>query len=121
MSIRKREFLTGLGLTAAGMTGALAQSYPKGKDLGAVAPAPKKDIPHRKVTTHNLFKVPDGYPNGVAVVPEGVWVAEQKAAGSGLWQWPCLDGRQWRTRRRVRGGHERAHRQPSPDPAGPGR
>ena len=44
MSIRKREFLTGLGLTAAGMTGALAQSYPKGKDLGAVAPAPKKDI-----------------------------------------------------------------------------
>ena len=83
MTIRKREFLTGLGLTAAGITGALAQSYPKGKDLGAVAPAPRKDIPHRKVTTKNLFKVPDGYPNGVAVVPEGVWVAEQKAAGYG--------------------------------------
>jgi hypothetical protein len=83
MSIRKREFLTGLGLTAAGITGALAQSYPKGKDLGAVAPAPKRDIPHRKVTTKNLFKVPGGYPNGVAVVPEGVWVAEQKAGGYG--------------------------------------
>jgi len=83
MTIRKREFLTGLGLTAAGITGALAQSYPKGKDLGAVAPAPRKDIPHRKVITKNLFKVPDGYPNGVAVVPEGVWVAEQKAAGYG--------------------------------------
>ena len=83
MTIRKREFLTGLGLTAAGITGALAQSYPKGKDLGAVPPAPKKDIPHRKVTTRKLFKVLDGYPNGVAVVPEGVWVAEQKAAGYG--------------------------------------
>ena len=82
--MRKREFLTGLGLaTTAGITGALALDYPKGKDLGAVPPAPKKDIPHRKVTTKNLFKVPDGYPNGVAVVPEGVWVAEQKAGGYG--------------------------------------
>ena len=40
-------------------------------------------MPHRKVTTRNLFKVPNGYPNGVAVAPEGVWVAEQKAQGYG--------------------------------------
>jgi hypothetical protein len=84
MNLRKREFLTSLGLAAgAGMTGALAQGYPKGKDLGAVPPGPKHDVPHRKVTTRNLFKVPGGYPNGVAVVPEGVWVAEQKAQGYG--------------------------------------
>ena len=62
---------------------ALAQDYPKGKDLGAAPPEKKKDMPHRKVTTRNLFKVPNGYPNGVAVVPEGVWVAEQKAQGYG--------------------------------------
>ena len=83
MNIGKREFLTGLGLTAAGLTGALALDYPKGKNLGAVAPQARKEVPHRKVTTKNLFKVPDGYPNGVAVVPEGVWVAEQKAGGYG--------------------------------------
>ena len=82
--MRKREFLAGLGLAAgASLTRAIAQDYPKGKDLGAVAPEKRKDVPHRKVTTRNLFKVPDAYPNGVAVVPEGVWVAEQKAAGYG--------------------------------------
>src|SRR3954471_24936640 len=81
--MRKRKFLAGLGLTAAGITGALAQDYPKGKNLGAEAPEKRKEVPHRKVTTRNLFKVPTGYPNGVAVVPEGVWVAEQKAGGYG--------------------------------------
>jgi hypothetical protein len=46
MNLRKREFLTTLGLAAgAGLTAALAQDYPKGKDLGAVAPEKKKDIP----------------------------------------------------------------------------
>ena len=84
MNLRKREFLTGLGMTAgAGLTSALAQGYPKGKDLGAVAPQKKKDVPHRKVTTKNLFKVPDAYPNGIAITDDGIWVAEQKAAGYG--------------------------------------
>jgi hypothetical protein len=86
MNLHKREFLTGLGLaglTTAGLGNALAQDAPHGKDLGAVAPGPRHDVPHRKVTTKNLFKVPSGYPNGVAVVPEGVWVAEQKAGGYG--------------------------------------
>ena len=83
MTLRKRDFLAGLGLAAgAGIAEALAQAAPpqgtlKGKDLGAVAPPPPRKIPHRKVTTKNLFKVPNAYPNGVAVVPEGIWVAEQ--------------------------------------------
>jgi len=90
--MRKRDFLAGLGVAGGlGLGQALAQQEkggaiimpPKGKDLGAVPPAPKRNIPHRKVTTRNLFKVPDGYPNGIAVVPEGVWVAEQKAQGYG--------------------------------------
>ena len=72
MTMRKRDFLAGLGLAAgAGFTATLAQDYPKGKDLGATPPEKRKDVPHRKVTTRNLFKVPHGYPNGVAVVPEG--------------------------------------------------
>src|SRR4051812_36300660 len=88
MALRKRDFLTGLGVAAGAglvqpLARALAQGAPKGKDLGAVAPPPPREIPHRKVTTKNLFKVPNAYPNGVAVVPEGVWVAEQKAAGFG--------------------------------------
>jgi len=37
--MRKREFLAGLGLAAgAGITAAVAQDYPKGKDLGATPP-----------------------------------------------------------------------------------
>jgi hypothetical protein len=83
MQIHKRQFLAGLGLAAGmGLTRAAAQA-PHGKDLGAVAPVPQRDVPHRKVSTRNLFKVPGGYPNAVAVVPEGVWVAEQKAQGYG--------------------------------------
>ena len=38
MTLHKRDFLLGLGATGAGLTAALAQGYPKGKDLGAVAP-----------------------------------------------------------------------------------
>jgi hypothetical protein len=84
MTLRKREFLAGLGVMGGlGLSQALAQGYPKGKDLGAEAPPPPHEIPHRKVTTKSLFKVPTGYPNGVAVVPEGVWVAEQTAQGYG--------------------------------------
>ena len=57
--------------------------YIHGKNLGAAPPQKKKDVPHRKVTTRNLFKVPHGYPNGVAIAPEGLWVGEQKAQGYG--------------------------------------
>ena len=83
MHLRKRDFLAAMGATGVGIGLARAQGYPKGKNLGAVAPKAKKDVPHRKVTTKNLFKVPDAYPNGIAVVPEGVWVGEQKAQGYG--------------------------------------
>src|SRR6185312_5638320 len=88
MNLRKREFLASLGLAAgAGLTAALApvnaQNAPRGKDLGAVAPQKRKEVPHRKVTTKNLFKVPNAYPNGVAITNDGIWVAEQKAQGYG--------------------------------------
>ena len=89
--MRKREFLAGLGVVAGGgfamaqpeKGGAIVMPYPKGKDLGAVAPETRKEVPHRKVTTKSLFKVPDAYPNGIAITNDGIWVAEQKAAGYG--------------------------------------
>jgi streptogramin lyase len=79
MDFRKREFLAGLGLLLAGA----ASAAEIGADLGAAPPAKKKDVPHRKLTTKNLFKAPPGYPNAVAVAPEGLWIAEQKAQGYG--------------------------------------
>jgi len=32
--------------------------------------------------TTKLFKSPPGYPNGIAVTPEGLWIAEQKMSGA---------------------------------------
>jgi hypothetical protein len=83
MTLHKRDFLAGLGLAAAAGTSALAQGYIKGKDLGAEPPKPRKEVPKRMVTTKNLFKVPDAYPNGLAITDDGIWVAEQKAGGYG--------------------------------------
>jgi hypothetical protein len=36
----------------------------------------------RKAKTTKLFKSPSGFPNGVAVTPEGLWIAEQKLSGA---------------------------------------
>jgi hypothetical protein len=80
MIIRKRDFLAGLGLAGFAVAASAAEI---GADLGAVPPQKKKPIPHRKVTTKNLFKAPPGYPNAIAVAPEGLWIAEQKAQGYG--------------------------------------
>ena len=81
--MRKRDFLAGLAAGGLAILPARADDYVHGKNLGATPPEQKKQLPHRKVTTKNLFKVPQGFPNGVAIAPEGVWVAEQKAQGYG--------------------------------------
>ncbi len=76
MEMGRRDFLAG-GLGLAASVG-LARVQAQQSD--AVPPLPpKRDVPHRKVKTTNLFKAPPGYPNAVAIAPEGVWVAEQKA------------------------------------------
>ena len=79
--LKKRDFLTaalaagtGLGLAA---TSALGQAAP------AAAPAaPRRQIPHRMAKTTPLFKSPPGYPNAIAVAPEGLWIGEQKLSGA---------------------------------------
>src|SRR5579862_6534510 len=70
----KREFLTtsiaaGVGLGA--MRKGLAQEGPSGENR----------VPSRMVKTTKLFKSPDGYPNAIAVTPEGLWIGEQKETG----------------------------------------
>ena len=65
----KREFLasalgTGLALSRA-------------QTAGAQRPAAS-----RKVKTTKLFKSPVGFPNAIAVTPEGLWIAEQKLSGA---------------------------------------
>src|SRR5712692_10979419 len=63
----KREFLAmGLGLGAA----------------RAFAQSGRQPIPSRKAKTTKLFKSPQGFPNGIAVAPEGLWIAEQKLSGA---------------------------------------
>lgn len=44
-------------------------------------------IPHRKVKTTVLFKAPGLYPNGIAVAPEGLWIAQQKLSVQQAEQW----------------------------------
>src|SRR2546430_10033735 len=68
----KREFLAmGLGLGAA----------------RAFAQSGRQPIPVRKAKTTKLFKSPPGFPNGIAVTPEGLWIAEQKLSGAAAVQY----------------------------------
>ena len=67
----KREFLTagiGAGLALAGRTAAFSQTANRNSS--------------RKAKTTKLFKSPQGFPNGIAVTPEGLWIGEQKLSGA---------------------------------------
>src|SRR5687768_13800393 len=71
----KRQFLTasiGTGLALARGTAAFSQQASGGN--GRVA--------SRRAKTTKLFKSPPGFPNGLAVTPEGLWIAEQKMSGA---------------------------------------
>src|SRR3978361_1746101 len=79
--LKKRDFMT--GRLAAGMaTGAAAAALAQ-----VPAPAnglnPSREIPHGMMKTTRMFKYPKGYGNGLAVAPEGLWIAEQKLSGDG--------------------------------------
>jgi hypothetical protein len=89
----RRDFLAAVG---AGLTGAAlvdAQTPTSGPEqqgssfLGERNRAPVPPPPVRKVTTTRLFKSPEGYPNGIAVAPEGLWIAEQKTDHAVLVDW----------------------------------
>ena len=66
----KREFLT--ASAAAGL--ALA--------TGRASAQSASHAPARKAKTTRLFKSPPGFPNAIAVTPEGLWIGEQKESGA---------------------------------------
>lgn len=75
----KREFLktsAGAGLAWAETRAALAQ-----RNVGVAAD--KGRPPARMLKTTKLFKSPPGFPNAIAVTPEGLWIGEQKLSGAG--------------------------------------
>ena len=84
-SLSKREFLAasiGAGVSLSTVRNALAQQDDAGSSrTERAAPAGNHQAPSRKVKTMKLFKSPDGFPNAIAVTPEGLWIAEQKEAG----------------------------------------
>jgi len=84
----RRDFLTGLsvGLLGARIVGAYAPGdvAGSGQSVGGGRPdAP----PARRVKTTALFKSPEGYPNAIAVAPDGLWIAEQKTDNAHLVDW----------------------------------
>ena len=48
-------------------------------------------VSSRKAKTTKLFKSPEGYPNAIAVTPEGLWIGEQKLSGQGAVQYHLPD------------------------------
>jgi hypothetical protein len=68
----KREFLkagVGSGLALAEATAGFSQDS-------------ERRVQSRRAKTTKLFKSPPGFPNGVAVTAEGLWIAEQKLSGA---------------------------------------
>src|SRR6267154_3145185 len=82
----KREFLAiGLGL---GAGRAFAQDSPGAAPTGGgMQSGRSKPIASRKAKTTKLFKSPSGFPNGVAVTSEGLWIGEQKLSGAAAAQY----------------------------------
>lgn len=74
----KRQFLTasvGASVNAPQLRAAFAQEAP------AASPGTRQR-PSRMAKTTKLFKSPEGFPNAIAVAPEGLWIAEQKLSGA---------------------------------------
>lgn len=72
VKMNKREFLAagiGAGLGLGGLRTASAQR--RGD----------RPVSTRKARTTKLFRSPEGYPNAIAVTPEGLWIGEQKLSG----------------------------------------
>jgi len=82
MPIDKRKFMS---YSATGLAGvfnvrrAAAQVPASSKLVGGQRFfANRPNIPHRQAKTTAIFAAPPGgYPNGLAIAPEGLWIAQQ--------------------------------------------
>ncbi len=71
----KREFLAASIATGSLLTRSAAAA------LAPQAPRPSRPAARMAKTT-KLFKSPQGFPNGLATTPEGLWIGEQKLSGA---------------------------------------
>src|SRR5712671_7666590 len=84
--MNKREFLAtsvGAGLALGAGPAAFAQQGSAIPVRAGGPPAGDRKVSTRIAKTTKLFKAPPGFPNGISVVPEGLWIAEQKLSGAG--------------------------------------
>jgi len=79
MESTRRAFLGSVGVGVFGSRFVRAQSA-----APAQLPAP---VPVRRIKSTVLFKSPEGYPNAIAVAPDGLWIAEQKTDNAHLVDW----------------------------------
>jgi hypothetical protein len=81
----KREFLitsAGGGFGWSALRAASAQRRGSG---GSIL------VSTRRARTTKLFRAPDGFPNAIAVVPEGLWIGEQKLSGAAAAQYKLAE------------------------------
>lgn len=76
--MKRREFLSAGAAVAAAIS--LGIEHP----MTAFA---QREIKRSKATTKKLFKAPGMYPNGLAVAPEGLWIAQQKLTADITQKW----------------------------------
>ena len=90
MSLRRREFLgAGLGIGLASARAVSAQQPAGQGSPGARAEGGRglTAVPVRQGRITKLFKSPEGYPNAMALSPDGWWLAEQKSDNAVLVDW----------------------------------
>lgn len=80
----KREFLAaslGAGLVVGDSLTAKAQQSAVARSSKNAGNPGDRQVRNRKAKTTKLFKCPEGFPNGLALAPEGLWIGEQKLSG----------------------------------------
>jgi hypothetical protein len=84
-NINKREFLAASIGAGMGLIGTRRASAQQGSAaplcVGGGQSVGNGRTPSRKAKTTKLFESPSGFPNAIAVTPEGLWIAEQKLSG----------------------------------------
>lgn len=81
----KREFLAasiGAGTALSKGPAAFAQQASAVARRDGGSSGANRRAPSRMAKTTKLFKCPPGFPNGLAVTPEGLWIGEQKMSGA---------------------------------------